>query len=319
MFAEKKDQYLESSRSKEDKLHYLKELHKVLMDTGRDFSRFLADTDIQSICFGKEDISFMTGTGQQRIEITVNEEDFDGIPMSAVGLGRYEKEEFGMVKKILELCKGTENFTVFDVGANIGWYSLHIMKCFPDMKVFSFEPALTTYNRLCHNLSKNGFEKSNAYNIGFYEEKSKLKFYFDQESSGASSLANIREKDNIDTIYVDVEKMDEWIGAHGVERVDFIKCDVEGAEMFVFKGGIKSIEKYKPIIFSEMLRKWSAKFGYHPNDMIRMFEDLGYQCFVITEEGKLHRFGYVDENTVETNYFFLHPEKHGKVIEEICS
>ena len=35
-------------------------------------------------------------------------------------------------------------------------------------------------------------------------------------------------------------------------KVDFIKCDVEGAELLVFTGGIKSIEKYKPIIFAEM-------------------------------------------------------------------
>lgn len=54
-----------------------------------------------------------------------------------------------------------------------------------------------------------------------------------------------------------------------------------------------------------MLRKWSAKFGYHPNDIIDLFASVGYKCFVIKED-KLRKFARVDEETVGTNYFFLH-------------
>ena len=65
-----------------------------------------------------------------------------------------------------------------------------------------------------------------------------------------------------------------------------------------------------------MLRKWSAKFGYHPNDIIEFFNKLGYQCFAI-QNGNLINFDKVDEETIETNYFFLHKEKHQKIITEL--
>ena len=42
---------------------------------------------------------------------------------------------------------------------------------------------------------------------------------------------------------------------------------------------LETFKKFKPIIFTEMLRKWAAKFGYHPNDIINYFSNFGYNCF----------------------------------------
>jgi hypothetical protein len=58
-----------------------------------------------------------------------------------------------------------------------------------------------------------------------------------------------------------------------------------------------------------MLRKWAAKFDYHPNDIINYFKNLGYNCF-ITKNKKLSLIEFVNDNTIETNFFFMHPEKH---------
>jgi hypothetical protein len=63
-----------------------------------------------------------------------------------------------------------------------------------------------------------------------------------------------------------------------------------------------------------MLRKWSAKFNYHPNHIIEFFKQLGYSPYVINSRDKLQKFDLVDENTVETNYFFLNNEKHADLI-----
>lgn len=104
----------------------------------------------------------------------------------------------------------------------------------------------------------------------------------------------------------------------GITKVDFIKCDVEGTELFVYEGGKKTIEKYRPIIMSEMLRKWAHKFNYHPNDIINLLTELGYQCFVINENSNLKKFDKVLEETVETNYYFLHKEKHAYIISNLC-
>ena len=105
-----------------------------------------------------------------------------------------------------------------------------------------------------------------------------------------------------------------------INRLQYLERlkDVEGSELFVYQGGIEMITKYKPIVFSEMLRKWAAKFGYHPNDIIAFFVNIGYECFVIdVEKEKIRKIVSVNEETVETNYFFLHKEKHTKIIQEL--
>jgi hypothetical protein len=88
---------------------------------------------------------------------------------------------------------------------------------------------------------------------------------------------------------------------------------VEGAEYFVFKGGVETISKHLPIVFTEMLRKWAAKFGYHPDHIIELFKEFGYQCYA-SSGGKLKIFDKVSEETVQTNFFFLHPMKHAEKI-----
>ena len=112
-----------------------------------------------------------------------------------------------------------------------------------------------------------------------------------------------------------MKTLDEFVFESGINKLDFIKCDVEGSELFVFQGGMHSINQYKPIIYTEMLRKWSAPFGYHPNDIIKLFGDLGYRCFTAIDRG-LREFFYMDDETEETNFFFLHDNMHKKIIDD---
>ena len=65
-----------------------------------------------------------------------------------------------------------------------------------------------------------------------------------------------------------------------------------------------------------MLRKWSAKFDYHPNDIIYLFSELGYLCFAYVGT-ELKKFDQIEEDTIPTNYFFLHNDKHKEVINNL--
>ena len=79
--------------------------------------------------------------------------------------------------------------------------------------------------------------------------------------------------------------------------------------MFAFRGAADIIERDHPVVFSEMLRKWSAKFDYHPNDIISFFRERGYQCHALGENG-VSPVDAVTDSTVETNFIFLHTVKH---------
>ena len=59
----------------------------------------------------------------------------------------------------------------------------------------------------------------------------------------------------------------------------------------------------------EMLRKHARRFDYHPNKIIEMLFSFGYRCFTF-EGDTLIEFFTMDEQTVQTDFFFLHSEKH---------
>ncbi len=99
--------------------------------------------------------------------------------------------------------------------------------------------------------------------------------------------------------------------------IDFMKCGVKGAELMVFQGGEQTILRDTHIIFSEILRKWSAKFKYNPNEIFDFFKSKNYRAFA-TDGDKLKEFFLMDESTVATNFFFLHNIKHSEKIKRFC-
>ena len=70
-------------------------------------------------------------------------------------------------------------------------------------------------------------------------------------------------------------------------------------------------------MFTEMLRKWCAKYEYHPNDIIAFFERLGYDCYVPRLE-RLAPCAIVTDATLETNFLFLHRSKHEQLISDMA-
>jgi len=211
------------------------------------------------------------------------------------------------VRKIIGKLIDSDS-VIFDIGANYGWYSLIFSKNFPNARVFAFEPIPATFNYLEKNISINNCVGIKAFNHGLSNVTGAINFYFYPELSGNASISNVSDREDARIIQCLVKRLDEFVFENNVHP-DFIKCDVEGAEFLVFRGGYESIRKYKPIIFAEMLRKWAEKFNYHPNQVINFLKDLGYRCFA-PHNGQLKEFYKMDENTIETNFFFMHSEKH---------
>ena len=93
------------------------------------------------------------------------------------------------------------------------------------------------------------------------------------------------------------------------KKLSVLKQKLEGELFFD-----ETIKKFTPIVFTEMLRKWTAGFGYHPNDTIQFFKDLNYLCFAIGEKG-CEAIETVTDRTEETNFLFLHKTNHKEQID----
>ena len=206
----------------------------------------------------------------------------------------------------------------FDIGANIGWYSNHLSKMFPNSTIYSFEPIPETFNQISANTELNGATNIRLNNLALSSKKEKLVFFYSPTVTGASSSQNITENHNMTKLEIEADTLDNFMITNSITKLDFIKCDVEGAEYFVFQGGLETFKQYKPIVFTEMLRKWAAKFGYHPNDIISFFSEIGYDCFY-SQNGKLKSITRITDDTTETNFFFLYQPKHIELINKLLS
>jgi hypothetical protein len=72
--------------------------------------------------------------------------------------------------------------------------------------------------------------------------------------------------------------LDDYVRERKIERVDFIKCDVERAELHVLHGARHTLTAYKPTILLECNIMWTERFGYTPKEVIASLDDLGYEA-----------------------------------------
>jgi len=135
---------------------------------------------------------------------------------------------------------------VFDVGANIGDYSLLLQRYLPAARVYAFEPAGSTYRQLLRHLAEAGGQRNiKPYNMGFSDAEKTLELYsYTVEGQEVSLLSSIDLRQPTQVVDVrtsaseriQVQTIDHFCEAEGIERIDFLKLDVEGHELAVLRG-----------------------------------------------------------------------------------
>jgi FkbM family methyltransferase len=148
--------------------------------------------------------------------------------------GPYELEETGVRLKAGDV--------VLDFGANMGMFSAVALN--EGCKVYAFEPTPSTRDYL----EKNKKINSDNFVIEPYalsNEVGETDFYLDSNVNTENSISNLSEcAENI--ISVQMTTLDSFVEESNLERVDFIKADIEGAERYMLLGGIKTLKKYAP-------------------------------------------------------------------------
>ena len=304
---ETKLEFRKGNITKADFINKMHDFHKVLFDYSNSLDKteiFKIELEDGKVLFTTRPTAFHPGG----CKFIVDEIDKRVTPLDTFNFDMYEKEDSEMLFKLVN-----DGDTIFDIGANIGWYTNHLAKKLPNSKIYSFEPIPETFKVLKKNTELNKLDNIILNNTALSSKIEKLLFYYSPTATGASSLVNITENENIQKLECETNTLDNFFESNHIDRIDFIKCDVEGAELLVFKGGINIIKKFKPIIFTEMLRKWAAKFDYHPNDIINFFSEIGYDCYY-SEKGKLVSINEVKDDTSETNFFFIYNSQQNKLV-----
>jgi len=198
----------------------------------------------------------------------------DHITRQIKSSGIYEKNALQLLGSILERIPDA---VVLDVGANIGNHSLYFS--LKAARVFAFEPVGEIFGLLENNVRSNGVGNVRCFNLGLSDREAKAEIYVDDTGNiGTSSLEKLSAKAHAET--VKLVRGDDWLKANpGIERIDFIKIDVESHEPKVLDGLRGILAAFRPILMME----------YKSADILRAFAERGglptifpdYRIFVI--------------------------------------
>ena len=182
----------------------------------------------------------------------------------------------GLLVNVYNIIKKKNCTTLVDIGAGTGSFSL-LTKCHP-MRVYSFEPNKSTYDILLRNLEANSVTDVVAYNMAIsnYKGIAKLKIPVDKGISGMSNIGIPKRFDKFMEQDVAVDTLDNVL-FDKVKKIDMVKIDTEGCELFVLQGMQKIIARDKPDIVCELNPTNISQFDYDINLINNKMHEYNYK------------------------------------------
>lgn len=179
----------------------------------------------------------------------------------------FDSFEFLCRRIIMSFLKSDSVF--IDIGANIGYYSLLSNAKGHKARVISFEPNPVTVKQLRRNIYLNSAHRIEVFDIALSDNEGEVMLYCPKdETHGHASMRNQGWRDP-DTYTIPTRRLDDVL-PENIEQIDLIKIDVEGSELFVFRGGVETIKRFKPAIIMELNEKAAENFGYYILDAVKL-------------------------------------------------
>jgi len=200
----------------------------------------------------------------------------DRVSLSILRYGFFEE---GLTKMILKYLK--PGMVFIDIGAHIGYYSMLSSFIVGEKgMVYSFEPTPKTYQILKQNIKRKNIIINN---YAVFSKETTIKFNdYGSKYSAFNSFKEARLDKlilkNLTPVNINVKTitLDKYIEIQKIQP-DFVKIDVENAELEVLKGAKKTIEKFHPIISIEV-----GDFGLndrHSLECVSLLNNYGYQAY----------------------------------------
>lgn len=178
---------------------------------------------------------------------------------------------------------------VFDIGAHFGFYTLLLSELAGDGGwVFAFEPNAELLPSLHRTLEP--LPNVSLHEIALSDREGDVELFVPEDASMAS-LANWTEGigGRVHTVTCSLKRLDDLVESGALPPPQFIKCDVEGAELSVFRGGAKTLDrKDAPVIMFEANAQAARSFGVEIGDyftLLESFHNAGYTFFEVKPDG----------------------------------
>lgn len=206
--------------------------------------------------------------------------DFDltqWIDQNLYFLDDYERDEAEWVKSNI-----LENSIFFDIGANIGIYSLFVSKVCN--RVYAFEPEPKNFSRLKKNIVLNKVKNITTLPWAVTGKEGWITLYVPKSNRGRTSEFPLEDRSN--EIKTKCITVDNFIKSEKIKNVSFIKMDIEGGEPAALSGLARTIEKFHPLFLIEVHRERLIRAGSNISAVYNFFSKRIYHPYQI-EGGKL--------------------------------
>ena len=226
--------------------------------------------------------------------------------MQHIRRGKYESKSVNIVRKW-----HVGSAVGIDIGANIGLFSLQAInpEMNPDAKILAFEPNPLTFSRLQLTIEENSLSNNIvAFPLAISEntELAKFSLHSDILCSG-DGIFDTGRAGLSKNIIVHVTTLDSLNNIFGLKRLDWIKIDVEGAELLVLRGGVNTIRSLRPKIIFEIHRDNIKPYGTSSNEIFTFLNSLDYKIYNtnLCELAMEELNSLVDANKGDGNYIAL--------------
>jgi FkbM family methyltransferase len=170
---------------------------------------------------------------------------------------------------------------VLDLGANVGVFTLLGAKYVGRSgQVHAFEPTPGTFAQLRANVELNNCACVRLNQLAVADKPAKSTFFVYAQCGMNSMRRQEWVGAPIEEITVDAVSVDDYVDVHGLNRVDLIKIDVEGAELMVLDGASRVLTgPNAPVLICEFTNKTTSGFGYRAAAIRERLESLGYRLY----------------------------------------
>ncbi|WP_336515191.1 FkbM family methyltransferase [Pollutibacter soli] len=214
--------------------------------------------------------------------------------------GIYEEDTFRFLRDTVP-----PDALFLDLGMNIGSISIPLCKARPDIKVVGIEASPWVMGYLVKNISVNSLDnRITPHNYALFDEDDQeLKFLSPKDHFGQGSLSLHNSSE--DVILVHSIKLDTFLQKNKIQKVGFIKIDIEGYEYFAFKGGLELLKgPDAPDILFESSDRNEKLAGVEPGGSQKILRDAGYKIYKI-EDGKK----VLQHDILTTGFYMLFASK----------
>jgi len=163
---------------------------------------------------------------------------------------------------------------VLDIGANVGLFSLYMLKKHNCKRIYAIEPTKKAFVQLSDSL--NDEPNASIHKVAIYDYTGKSKIKTDEQNSTISGFHNEEIHPYSNNIMneeeVDVIKLCDFLNNHNINHVDLIKIDIEGAEYAV----IDSLSDLDILKSDRYLIEYHSSEIKNTKRIVERFKFLGY-------------------------------------------